>query len=147
MHSDLEPRFPACYRLNEYNIQISRPVAQVLASANLIEESELPPHVIRKWQFMHDQHIHIITHGLFEHSRKAFSTMFVDTASGLKRAASNNNLSKGTLEGALVVAKGFGFGLGHLTIGYLTLYGEIVDALDRITYLYDPYRYKEFLVF
>lgn len=140
MHSDLEPTFPACYRSDKYKMQISRPVAQVLVSAGVIEESELSPHVTQEWQFMYDNHMHLLTHGFIQHSRKAFSKMFIDTASGLKRAASDNNIAMGTLKGAGVVAKGLGLGLGHLTIGYLSLYGEITDVLERVTYLYDPYR-------
>ncbi|CAF5124294.1 unnamed protein product, partial [Rotaria sp. Silwood1] len=33
MRSDLESSFGACFRLNDYNLQISRPVAQVLLAA------------------------------------------------------------------------------------------------------------------
>ena len=140
MHSDLEPTFPACYRLDNYKLQISRPVAQVLAAAGLIDESQLRPHVTREWQFMYDNHLHVISHGFFEHFRKAFSTMFIDTASDLKRSASTGSLGKRTLGGAGSIAKGVGLGLGHVSIGYLSLYGELTDVLDRVTYLYDPYR-------
>jgi hypothetical protein len=140
MHSDLEPTFPACYRSDQYNIQISRPVAQVLVSAGAIEESQLHPHITREWKFMYDNHMHIVMHGFFEHFRKGFSTMFIDTASDLKRSASNNDTTTRTLQCAGSVAKGIGLGIGHITIGYLSLYGEITDVLDRVIYLYDPYR-------
>ncbi|CAF1234226.1 unnamed protein product [Rotaria sp. Silwood1] len=141
MHSDLEPTFAACYRLDKYNIQISRPVAQVLVAAGAIEESELRSHVTREWQFMHDNRMHILTHGIIEHSQKAISSMFIDTAEDLKRAVKNDDDSPAirTLEGAGSVAKGFGLGIGHLTIGCLSLYGEMTDALDCVTSLYDPY--------
>ncbi|CAF1105142.1 unnamed protein product [Rotaria sordida] len=141
MHSDLEPTFGACYHLDKYNIQISRPVAQVLVAAGVIEESELSHHVTREWQFMHDNRIHLLTQGIIEHSQKAFSSMFIDTAEDLKRAVKNNNDSAAirTLEGAGSVAKGVGLGIGHLTIGCLSLYGEMTDTLDRVTSLYDPY--------
>ena len=142
MHSDLEPTFPACYRSDQYNIQISRPVAQVLVSAGVIEESQLRSHIIKEWKFMYDHHMHIITHGFFEHCRKAFSSAFIDTASDLKRSASTNDMTTRTFESAGSVAKGIGLGLGHVTIGYLSLYGEITDVLDHVVYLYDPYRYK-----
>lgn len=140
MHSDLEPTFPACFRLEKYKLQISRPVAQVLVSAGHIEESQLRPHAMREWKFMYDNHVHVITHGFFEHFRKAFTTMFIDTASDLKRSASTNNLSTKALESAGTIAKGFTLGIGHISVGYLSLYGEITDVLDRVTYLYDPYR-------
>jgi hypothetical protein len=133
MHSDLEPTFAACYHLEKYNMQISRPVAQVLVAAGALEESELRRHVTREWQFGHDNRMHLLTHGIIEHSEKAFSSMFIDTAEDLKRAASNDNVAIGTLEG-------IGLGIGHLTIGCLSLYGEMTDALNRITSLYDPYR-------
>ncbi|CAF2655037.1 unnamed protein product [Rotaria sp. Silwood2] len=139
MHSDLEPTFAACYRSDKYNIQISRPVAQVLVAAGALDESELRHHVVRNWQFMHDHRMHFLTHGLLEHSQKAFSSVFIDTAAGLKRAASNDNIAMGTLEGVGSVTKNVGLGIGHLTIGYLSLYGELSDALDRVTFIYDPY--------
>ncbi|UJR32308.1 hypothetical protein I4U23_019772 [Adineta vaga] len=139
MHSDLEPTFAACYYLEKYNIQISRPVAQVLVAAGALEESELCHHITREWQFEHDNRVHLLTHGIIEHSQKAFSSMFIDTADDLKRAVNNDNAVKGTLEGVGSVAKGFGLGLGHLTIGCLSLYGEMTDALNVITSLYDPY--------
>ena len=49
MQSDLEPSFGACYRLEDYNLQISRPVAQVLVAAGVIEESQLTLHSTRSW--------------------------------------------------------------------------------------------------
>ncbi|CAF3658202.1 unnamed protein product [Rotaria sp. Silwood1] len=139
MYSDLEPTFAACYRSDKYNIQISRPVAQVLVAAGALEESELRPHVVRNWQFMHDHRMHFLTHGLIKHSQEAFSSMFIDTAADLKRAANNDNAAIGTLEGVGSVTKNVGLGIGHLTIGYLSLYGELSDALDRFTFIYDPY--------
>ncbi|CAF4712285.1 unnamed protein product, partial [Rotaria sp. Silwood2] len=139
MYSDLEPTFAACYHSDKYNIQISRPVAQVLVAADALEESELRPHVIRNWQFMHDHRIHFPTHGLIKHSQKAFSNMFIDTAADLKRAANNDNAAMGTLEGVGSVTKNIGLGIGQLTIGYLSLYGELSDALDRFTFIYDPF--------
>jgi hypothetical protein len=140
MHSDLEPTFAACYRSDKYNIQISRPVAQVLVAAGALEESELRHHATREWQFMHDNRAHIPTHGIIEHSQKAFSSVFIDSAADLKRAANNDNAAMGTLDGAGSVAKNVGLGIGHMTIGCLSLYGEMTDALNLFTSLYDPYR-------
>ncbi|CAF2655019.1 unnamed protein product [Rotaria sp. Silwood2] len=140
MHSDLEPTFAACYRSDKYNIQISRPVAQVLVAAGALDKSELRPHVVRNWQFMLDHRMHFLTHGLLEYSQKAFFSMFINTTTGLKRAATNDNVAMGTLESVGSVTKNVGLGIGHLTIGYLSLYGELSDALDRFTFIYDPYR-------
>ncbi|CAF0759870.1 unnamed protein product [Adineta ricciae] len=139
LHSDLEPTFAACYYLDNYNMQISRPVAQVLVAAGVVQEYELRHHITREWRFEHDNRVHLVTHGIVEHSEKAISSMFIDTAEDLKRAVNNDDPVKGTLEGVGTVAKGVGLGLGHLTIGCLSLYGEMTDALDVITSLYDPY--------
>ncbi|CAF0924905.1 unnamed protein product [Adineta steineri] len=143
MHSDLEPTFAACYRLDKYNIQISRPVAQVLVVAGAIEESELRPHITREWKFEHDNRFHLPGHGIIEHSEKAITSMFTDTADELKRAVNNNSATKGTLESVGTVAKGVGLGISHLTIGCLSLYGEITDTLNVMTSLYDPYSAPE----
>ena len=61
MRSDLESTFAACYRLEEYNLQISRPVAQVLVAAGALEESQFRLHATREWQSIHDNRIHIPT--------------------------------------------------------------------------------------
>ncbi|CAF4150490.1 unnamed protein product [Adineta steineri] len=142
MHSDLEPTFPACYRLDKYRMQISRPVAQVLVSAGVVEEAQLRLHVTREWQIKHDNHAHIMMHGLWEHSHKAISTMFLDTASDLKRTNSTDSINNKALVNVGTVAKGIGLGLGHLTIGTFAMYGELTDVLDRVPYLYDPYSSK-----
>jgi len=139
MYSDLEPTFAACYRSDKYGIQISRPIAQVLVSADVLKEAELRPHVTREWQFKYDNHTHIVMHGLFEQSQKAFSKMFINTAAELKRVANDENSSNKALEGAGTVAKGIGLGMGHLTIGCCSLYGELTDVLYRLPDLYDPY--------
>ncbi|CAF4386465.1 unnamed protein product, partial [Adineta steineri] len=112
MHSDLEPTFPACYRLDKYRMQISRPVAQVLVSAGVVEEAQLRLHVTREWQIKHDNHAHIMMHGLWEHSHKAISTMFLDTASDLKRTNSTDSINNKALVNVGTVAKGIGLGIG-----------------------------------
>ena len=43
--------------------------------------------------------------------------MFIDTAADLKRAANNDNLAMGIVDGAGGDVKGVGIGIGHLTIG------------------------------
>ncbi|UJR11180.1 hypothetical protein I4U23_015361 [Adineta vaga] len=49
MYSDLESTFPACFRLNDFNIQVSRPVAQVLLSAGVVDECQFSYHTTRNW--------------------------------------------------------------------------------------------------
>ncbi len=136
MQSDLEPSFGACYRLEDYNLQISRPVAQVLVASGVIEESQLTLHSTRSWsKLANDDRPHFPTRGLLKHGHKAFNYLFVDTSQGLKRAVSTNNLK----EGAESFAKGVGKGLGHASIGVLSFYGDVTDALERLPKLYDPY--------
>ena len=140
MRSDLEPTFAACYRLEKYNLQISRPVAQVLVSAGMIEEAELSYHATREWQFMRSDSISVPSHGVVQHTSKAFSKIFVDTTKGIKAAVNNDDRAAGARNAAETVVKGVGLGLGHLSLGCLSLYGEITDVLDRAPSLYDPYR-------
>ncbi|UJR27649.1 hypothetical protein I4U23_008930 [Adineta vaga] len=140
MRSDLEPSFAACFRLNDYNLQISRPVAQVLISAGAIKESDLTPLATREWRAaMYDGRPHLPIHGLMKHGRKAFTSLFIDTAQSLKRAASSNSLTTGTLDGAESIVKGVGKSIGHIYIGCLSFYGEVTDVLERLPKLYDPY--------
>ena len=140
VRSDLEPTFAACYRLADYNLQISRPVAQALVAAGLIEESQLSLHSTRNWDDLSDDdHPYLPVQGLMKYGQKAFNNLFVETSSGLKHAASANNLLDGVREGAGSVAKGVGKGLGHATIGCLSFYGNVTDALERLPNLYDPY--------
>ena len=141
MRSDLEPSFSACYRLKDYDLQISRPVAQVLISAGVIEESALSINTTRDWHgSMYDSRPHVPIHGFMKHGRKAFTTLFIDTPQGLKRAASAQSLAAGTLTGAESIAKGVGKSLGHVYVGCLSLYGEITDVLEHLPNLYDPYQ-------
>jgi hypothetical protein len=140
MRSDLEPSFAASLRLEKYDLQISRPVAQVLLSAGAIEESELTALSTRDWRAaMYDDRPHLPTNGLIKHGRKAFTCLFIDTALGLKRAASSNSLTTGTLDGAESIVKGVGKSIVHVYIGCLSFYGEVTDVLEHLPKLYDPY--------
>ncbi len=140
MRSDLEPSFAACFRLNDYDLQISRPVAQVLVAAGAIEESQLTLLPTRDWHVsMYDDRRHFPIHGLMKHGRKAFTSLFIDTAQGLRRAASSHSLTTGTLDGAESIVRGVGKSIGHVYIGCLSFYGEITDVLEHLPNLYDPY--------
>lgn len=50
MRSDLESTFPACFRLDEFNLQVSRPVAQVLLSCGVVDESQFRYHFTKQWR-------------------------------------------------------------------------------------------------
>ncbi|CAF1571096.1 unnamed protein product [Adineta steineri] len=140
MRSDLEPSFGACFRLDKYDLQISRPVAQVLLSAGSINESELTVLPTRDWRAsMYDSRPHLPVHGLLKHGQKAFTSLFIDTAQGLRRAAGSDSFTTGTLDGAESIVKGVGKSIGHVYIGCLSFYGEVTDVLERIPQMYDPY--------
>ena len=136
MHSDLEPTFAACYRTDKYNLQLSRPVAQVLVGAGLLDESELRPHITRNWQFMQDDRMHLLTHGVVEHSQKAFSALFTQPAPDFRQEDGERSLKTRLVDSKRRIAKG----VSHLSIGCLSLYGEITAALDLPNTLFDPYR-------
>lgn len=54
LQSDLEPTYSACFRLEDYKLQVSLPVAQVLLSAGLVTESQFRHHLTRDWCLSHD---------------------------------------------------------------------------------------------
>ena len=54
MRSDLEPTFPACFRLDEFDLQVSRPVAQVLLSTGVVNESQFKYHFTKLWRSEQD---------------------------------------------------------------------------------------------
>ncbi len=140
MRSDLETSFSACYYLKDYNLQISRPVAHVLVAAGVIEESQLLRHSTYNWdKSRNDDRPHFPIRGLMKNGQKAFNSLFIDTPKGLKRAVSSTNLLTGARDGAECIAKGVGKGIGYASIGCLSFYGDVTDALERLPNLYDPY--------
>ncbi|CAF0991068.1 unnamed protein product [Rotaria sordida] len=140
MQSDLEPSFGACYYLKDYNLKISRPVAQVLVIAGVIKDSQLSLHSTYNWdKLSNDNRSHLSTLGILRHGQKALNCLFVDTPKGLKRAKSANNLLTGAREGAECILKGVGKSVGYASIGCLSFYGDVTDALERLPKLYDPY--------
>ena len=54
LRSDLEPTYAACFRLGDYKLQVSLPVAQVLLSAGLVTESQFRYHLTRDWHISSD---------------------------------------------------------------------------------------------
>ncbi|CAF4166934.1 unnamed protein product, partial [Rotaria sordida] len=140
MYSDLESSFSACFRLNDYNLQISRPVAQVLVAAEAIKESQLTLLATRDWSTsMYDDRPHILMHGFLKHGHKALQNLFIDTPQGLRKAANSTSITTGTLDGTECIIKGIGRSIGHVYVGCLSFYGEITDVLEYLPELYDPY--------
>lgn len=140
IRSDLESTYVACYRLKEFDLQISRRVAQVLVISGRIDETQLRLHSTRDWPSMYDSRIHLPFQGIVKHTQKAVITIFSDTLSGTKRAIHSDTLIKGTycaVEGLLL---GLGKAVGHLCVGCVSLYGEVTDVLDLLPSYYDYYR-------
>ncbi|CAF1162883.1 unnamed protein product [Adineta steineri] len=61
MQSDLESTYAACFRLDEFNLQVSRPVAEVLLSAGVVDESQFRYHSTREWKLTHHNNTSIST--------------------------------------------------------------------------------------
>ena len=140
MRSDLEPSFPACLAVKDYHLQISRPVAQALLAAEVLEENQLTVHSTYRWNLMkNDDETYMPFHNFIRHGQKAFNSLFTDTAKGLKRAGGSKNKMKGAIEGAECVAKGVGKSIGHASVGCLSFYGDVTDTLQLLPQLYDPY--------
>ncbi|CAF4201993.1 unnamed protein product [Rotaria sp. Silwood2] len=90
MHSDLESSFGACFRLNDYYLQISRPVAQVLLAAEAIKEDHLTLHATHNWHtLMHNNRFESCTSGF----RRAISR-FAVSAHLSKRSRSTSYLER-----------------------------------------------------
>jgi hypothetical protein len=140
MRSDLEPTFAACYQLEEYHLQISRRVAQVLIIGGRIDESQLSIHPTREWLSMYDNRIHLPFHGIIKHTQKAVVTIVSDTAAGVKQAIHGDTWKIGARSIVEGVFTGLGKGIGHLCIGCFSLYGELTDVIDAAPSYYDPYR-------
>ena len=90
MHSDLEPSFNACFRLNDYGLQISRPVAQVLVAGQAIQANDLSPHHSQIWRTaMHQDGFEVVTRGF----KRAFSKI-ADSMHRLKRSRSTSYVER-----------------------------------------------------
>lgn len=54
MRSDLESTFAACFGMDKLNLKVSRPVAQVLLTTGLANESEFQYHCTQEWLITHE---------------------------------------------------------------------------------------------
>ena len=119
MRSDLDPTFGACFQLNEYNLQISRPVAQVLIAAGVIEESDLSYHPVYAWHTLENS-------DPFESIARGFRravTRISDSVQRLKRSSSLNTED--------TRAKRERIGIGRSFKDSLSLYGEIKEKSEE----------------
>ncbi|CAF0856009.1 unnamed protein product [Adineta steineri] len=106
MRSDLQSTFTACYRIDNFNLQISRPVAHALVAAGAIDVSQLRSHYIRRWQFKHDHKRHRSSNNTSENITKPRSHTMIDgdTESRLRSSTiSNNNSTTNTHDDASII--------------------------------------------
>ncbi|CAF0947201.1 unnamed protein product [Adineta steineri] len=122
MQSDLDSSFGACFYLKDYNLQISRPVVQVLLAAEKIKESQLTLHSTYSWhRLKNDDRLSLPFHNFMRHEQKALRSIFVNAPEALKRVSSENNFTKGVRDSSHCIIKG----IGHASIGCLAFYGKI----------------------
>ena len=140
MRSDLDSSFGACFYLKDYELQISRPVAQVLLAAEKIKESEISLHSIYPWdRLKHDDRLSLPFHNFLRHEQKALRSIFVNAPNVLKRASSEKCFGKGVRDSGQFLMKG----IGHASIGCLAFYGDITDTLERLPNVYNHFSYAE----
>jgi hypothetical protein len=140
MQSDLHSSFGACFYLKDYNLQVSRPVVQVLLAAEKIKESQISLHSTYSWhRLKSDDRLSLPFHNFMRHEQKALRSLFVNAPKVLKRASSEKRFSKGVRDSGQCIIKG----IGHASIGCLAFYGDITDTLERLPNIYHRYSYAE----
>ncbi|CAF3341974.1 unnamed protein product [Rotaria sp. Silwood1] len=123
MRSDLESSFGACFRLNDYNLQISRPVAQVLLAAGVIEKSQLTLISTHDWPTLkHGNRIEACTRGL----RRTISRL-ADSVHPSKRSKSASYLERTRSMSTLNMIKYDLINVEQPFKDNLQLYGEIKE--------------------
>ncbi len=121
MRSDLEPSFAACFRLNDYDLQISRPVAQVLVAAGAIEESQLTSLSTHGWYTL----IHGGSYQSFTGSFKRAVSKLAGSVYRFKRSQSTSSLERKTRHDTQNNTKHKMISIGHPFKDYLPFYGEV----------------------
>ena len=93
LRSDFERTYAACYRIDAFDIQVSRPVAHVLVSANRIDLTQLKSHYTQIWKLNRDRSFHNI-----KQRRSSSNLVDIDNIK-IKRIHSDHssNLSKSEL--------------------------------------------------
>jgi hypothetical protein len=142
MRSDLQSTYNACYRIQGFNIQISRPVAYVLIAAGAIDISQLRSHNIREWQLKHTRHNHKLTNNPIVNTKKSRSATFTDTNwdSRLINNRSTSNLELNVSDHAETIASNFQHAMDHLSLHSSSSYGKMVDAVNHVSSLKNPCR-------
>jgi len=142
MRSDLDATYAACYRIDGFNIQVSRPIIPVLIAAGRINITQLRSHHTRQWQHNRDQHSHKLTHTVSEHSNRAPSNFIIETDTNLRRAASSStdNLAINKHDDEENIAKNLYEDINYQKTDLLSSYGQNIDRFHHVPPLYDPYR-------
>jgi sterol 3beta-glucosyltransferase len=140
MQSDLDSSFGACFYLKDYNLQISRPVVQVLLAAEKIKESQLTVHSTYPWhRLKNDDRLSLPFHNFMRHEQRALRSLFVNAPEALKRTGSQTSFSKGVRDSSEFIVNG----IGRASVGCLAFYGDITDTLERLPNVYHRYSYDE----
>ena len=140
MQSDLHSAFGACFYLKDYNLQISRPVVQVLLAAEKIKENQISVHSTYSWHRLKtDNRLSLPFDNFMRHEQKAIRSLFVNAPGALKRAGSEKRFARGVRDSGQYILSG----IGHASIGCLAFYGDITDTLERLPNVYNRYSYAE----
>jgi hypothetical protein len=128
MRSDLETTFAACYRLKEFDLQISRPVAQVLVAAGAINESQLFPHRPCEWHFEYNDYNYLYTCGIIQHFLKALFSIFLAIFMSLRQLVQLIGLWTDMCRSSNSPIREFRQCLGHLFIAGVLLCSHTVNG-------------------
>jgi len=140
MQSDLHSDFGACFYLKDYNLQISRPVVQVLLAAEKIKDSQITLHSTYAWHRLKtDDRLSLPFDNFMRHEQKAIRSLFVSAPEALKRGGNEKLFTKGVRDSGQCIMNG----IGHASTGCLAFYGEINDTLERLPNVYNRYSYAE----
>jgi hypothetical protein len=142
MRSDLQSTYNACYRIQGFNIQISRPVAYVLIAAGAIDISQLSSHNIREWQLKQNRQNYKLIHNTIVNTKKSHSATFTDTKWGsrLINNRSTSNLELNASDHTETIASNFQHTMDHLLLHSSSSYGKMVDAVNHVSSLKNPCR-------
>jgi hypothetical protein len=137
MRSDLQSTYNACYRIQGFNIQISRPVAYVLIAAGAIDISQLSSHNIREWQLKRNRHNHKLTNNPIVNTKKSRSAITTDTNGGSRLIdnRSTSNLVLNTSDHTETIASSFQHDMDALPLHSSSSYGEKIDAVNHVSSL------------
>lgn len=138
MRSDLNPTHAASLYIPSRKLKVSRNVAQVLACAGAITESDLQFYETKKW-IIPDDKDNVLGYGFVSGAYQGVSALFSENAKGIKKATEAST-AKGK---AVAVVEGFGKGVGKFlwfpTEGTFRTVKEVSDGLVKAPTLWDKH--------